>query len=355
MSQSLMEPRPSLTTPLSGGRLTGNRFVRWAVVIGLLVLMYFVPQILGGTLRVYDTMVVICIYALMVYGVDLLLSYLGDISLGHTAFWAAGAYVTAVFSVKFGWNSWLTLVAAILTALLLAGILGVAVYKARAFIFTLSTYAIAVVLSNVAHNWAFVGGSDGLVGIPFLDLSIGPIDLGTKTVADMWPFAFGAVVIVVLGISRFRHSKLAKASLMAYMNPDLATTMGVNVSRVRFQLLVLSSVPPAIAGWLYAYYRAYVGTDLFDMYFLILMLTAAAIVGRRVLLGPVIGVTLIIAQQNFASFGSQIDKLLLGAVLVIVLVFLPSGLVGIWHYIKRGIVAWSARRSGAQASGADPA
>ncbi|MCU1578085.1 MAG: branched-chain amino acid transporter,permease protein [Rhodoglobus sp.] len=346
MTDTLIANPPSLEEPRRG---LGNRLVRWAIVLGALVLLYFVPQILGGTLRVYDTLVVICIYALMVYGVDLLLSYLGDISLGHTAFWAAGAYVTAVFSVRFGWNSWLTLVAAILTALLLAGILGIAVYRARAFIFTLSTYAIAVVLSQVAHNWAFVGGSDGMVGVPFLDLSVGPLNLATRTIADMWPYTFGAVAIVVLAISRFRHSRLAKAALMAYMNPDLATTMGVNVSRVRFQLLVLSSAPPAIAGWLYAYYRAYVGTDLFDMYFLILMLTAAAIVGRRVLLGPVIGVALIIAQQNFFSFGSQIDKLLLGAVLVIVLVFLPSGLVGIWHLIRNGIRTRAGRRAEARA------
>lgn len=338
MTDVPIESRPK---PLAFAK---NRFVKWGVVVGGLVLLYFVPQILGGTLRIYDTLVVICIFALMVYGVDLLLSYLGDISLGHTAFWAAGAYVTAVFSVEYGWNSWLTLLASILTAMLLAGVLGVAVYKARAFIFTLSTYAIAVVLANVAHNWAFVGGSDGLVGIPLLDLSVGPLDLSTKTISDMWPYAFGALALVVLAISRFRHSKLAKASLMAYMNPDLATTMGVNVSRVRFQLLVISSIPPAIAGWLYAYYRAYVGTDLFDMYFLILMLTAAAIVGRRVLLGPVIGVALIIAQQNFASLGSQMDKLLLGVVLVIVLVFLPSGLVGIWHYIKRAMTSAAARR-----------
>jgi branched-chain amino acid transport system permease protein len=329
-----------------------QRLIKWIGVPLAIVAVYFLPAAFGGGIRIYDTVVVIAIYALMVYGVDMLLSYLGDISLGHTAFWAAGAYVTAACATKFGWNSWMTLLASVVLCVALAAVLGGAVYKSRAFIFTLSTYAAAVVLSNIAHNWEFVGGSDGLVGVPFLDLSIGPIQLATRSVQDMWPVVYVVLVLVILAISRFRHSKLARTSLMAYMNPDLATTMGVNVSRSRFLLLVISSVPPALAGWLYAYYRSYVGTDLFEMYFLIIMLTAAAIVGRRVLLGPVIGVALIITQQNLFSFGGQIDKLILGLVLVVVLTVWPKGLLGLWHLVrdlvKRG---WSSRRGADSAGG----
>ncbi|MBX9472377.1 branched-chain amino acid ABC transporter permease [Microcella sp.] len=313
---------------------TRERVIRWAGVPAVIVAFFFLPVALGGGIRIYDTLVVIAIFALMVYGVDMLLSYLGDISLGHTAFWAAGAYVTAASATRFGWNSWMTLVASIVLCLALAAVLGGAVYKSRAFIFTLSTYAAAVVLSNIAHNWEFVGGSDGVVGVPFLDLSIGPIQIATNSVQDMWPVVYVVLVLVILGISRFRHSKLARTSLMAYMNPDLATTMGVNVSRARFLLLVISSVPPALAGWLYAYYRSYVSPDLFEMYFLIIMLTAAAIVGRRVLLGPVIGVALIITQQNLFSLGGSVDKLILGLVLVVVLTVWPSGLLGLWHLLR---------------------
>lgn len=335
---------------------TIQRVMKWAGVPVLIVAFFFLPNALGGGIRIYDTLVVIAIYALMVYGVDMLLSYLGDISLGHTAFWAAGAYITAASATKFGWNSWMTLVASIVLCLALAAILGGAVYKSRAFIFTLSTYAAAVVLSNIAHNWEFVGGSDGVVGVPFLDLSIGPIQIATRSVQDMWPVVYVVLVLVILGISRFRHSKLARTSLMAYMNPDLATTMGVNVSRARFLLLVISSVPPALAGWLYAYYRSYVGVDLFEMYFLIIMLTAAAIVGRRVLLGPVIGVSLIITQQNLFSLGGSVDKLILGLVLVVVLVVWPSGLQGIWHLVrdtvKRLWARWRRQSSAGSGGGA---
>jgi len=340
-NETLTRPAPVTVGAPPSAR---DRLIRWGGGAVLVVAFYFLPALLGGSLRIYDTVVVIGIYALMVYGVDLLLSYLGDISLGHTAFWAAGAYATAVCATSYGWNSWATLAISIVLCLVLATILGGAVYKSRAFIFTLSTYAAAVVLSNIAHNWELVGGSDGIVGIPFLDLSIGPINMATRSVQDMWPIVYVILVLVILAVSRFRHSKLARTSLMAYMSPDLATAMGVNVSRARFLLLVISSVPPAIAGWLYAYYRAYVGTDLFEMYFLIIMLTAAAIVGRRVLLGPVVGVALIVTQQNLFSLGGEIDKLILGTVLVVVLVVWPSGLVGVWHLVKRLVLRALGRR-----------
>jgi branched-chain amino acid transport system permease protein len=326
--------------------LTRARVLRWVVAAVILVVAYLLPQILGGSLNVYNTVITIAIFGAMVYGVDIMLSYLGEVSLGHTAMWAIGGYVTAVLGINLKLNPWLTLIGAVLASLLLAAILGLAVYRSRAFIWTLSTYAAAVVLSEVAANWQFVGGSDGLVGLPILTLDFGPISIPLQTVQQMWPVAFVVLLIVLLIVSRFRHSKLAQSSLMAHMNPDLAATMGINVSRVRFQLLLFSSIPPALGGWVYAYYRSYVSTDLFGTYFLILMLTAAALVGRRVLFGPLIGVALIISQQNLASLGTDGDQLLLGAVLVIVLVLWPAGLIGIYHTLKR-LIGRAARKRGA--------
>ena len=86
----------------------------------------------------------------------------------------------------------------------------------------------------------------------------------------------------------------------------------------------------ALAGWLYAYQRAYVGTDMFESYFLVLMLTAIVIVGRRMILGPLVGTALIIVQQNFFSIGGDGDKIVLGAVLAAILLLWPKGLVGVW-------------------------
>ncbi|HEY1230385.1 MAG TPA: branched-chain amino acid ABC transporter permease, partial [Ramlibacter sp.] len=81
--------------------------------------------------------------------------------------------------------------------------------------------------------------------------------------------------------------------------------------------------------------RAYVSADVLESYFLILMLTAVVLVGRRQLLGPVAAVTLVLLQEKFLSFGGNVDKIVLGAVLVVVLAFLPEGLAGLARPLAR--------------------
>jgi branched-chain amino acid transport system permease protein len=147
----------------------------------------------------------------------------------------------------------------------------------------------------------------------------------------LWPVAF-ALLLATLGfIARFRRSKLGTSALMVQMNPALATSLGIDPRRVRLAVFVISAPITGLAGWLYAYERAYVGPDMFETYFLVMMLTSVVLIGRRILLGPLIGVAILIAQQNLLSLGGDWNKIILGSVLVVVLVFWPSGLVGLFR------------------------
>ena len=87
--------------------------LRAAAVVGLIIVGFFMPRLLGGGSVAYSTLTTIAIFAVMCYGVDLVLSYLGEVSLGHTLFWAIGGYTAANLSVKYGLNGWGTAVAAV--------------------------------------------------------------------------------------------------------------------------------------------------------------------------------------------------------------------------------------------------
>ena len=147
--------------------------LRVAAAVVLAVSGFFLPRILGGSSLVYDTLVVIAIFSAMSYGLDIVLSDLGEISLAHTAFFATGAYAAAVLTVTYRQNAWIAMAGAVLASLALALVLGVITLRTREFAFSLVTYAAAIVCMNIASNWDFLGGSDGIVGIPPLDLSIG--------------------------------------------------------------------------------------------------------------------------------------------------------------------------------------
>jgi len=309
--------------------------LRTAIFVALAAIGFFLPKLLGGTSVAYSTLTTIAIFAVMCYGIDIVLSYLGEVSLGHTLFWAIGGYTAANLSVKYGLNGWSTALATIALCIVAAGFLGAVTLRTREFVFSLVTYAAAVVGYEIAFNWDAIGGSDGIVGISALKLPLGIATFSGATQEDLWPVALTLLLLTLIFIARFRRSKLGTAALMVQMNPALAASLGIDPRKIRLAVFVLSAPITGLAGWLYAYQRAYVGPDMFEIYFLVLMLTAVVLIGRRILIGPLIGTAILIAQQNLFSLGGDWNKIVLGSVLALVLIFWPAGLVGLFRNFGR--------------------
>ena len=299
-------------------------------------LLFVAPKLLGGSGAVYSAFVLVAIFAVMAYGLDLIVSDLGEVSLAHTVFFAVGSYTTALLSTRLGLGGWTTLAASIATAWLFAAVLGLITLRLREFVFSLVTYAIAVVATTVAQNWSFLGGSDGLRGIPPLDLSFAGLTIKAANDNQLWPIAFTLLIVTLYLVDSFRRSRLGSAAVMTHLNPRLGIVSGVDPQAVRLRVFLFSAPLTAAAGWLYAYQRAYVSADILDSYFLILMLTAVVLIGRRVLLGPLLATAMILAQEKFMSLGGYADKIILGGVLIIILAFFPQGLMGLFApLIKR--------------------
>ncbi|MDQ0381353.1 branched-chain amino acid ABC transporter permease [Amycolatopsis thermophila] len=312
-----------------------GRLLRGGGWLVLIVAGYLLPSLLGGSPRLYGTFVLIAIFAIMSYGVDVVVSYLGEVSLGHTLFWAAGAYATAYTTAKLGWGALPALLAALVVAAVLALLVGLATLRTREFVFSLVTYATAIIGLTVVSNVSVLGGSDGIAGIPLLSLPAVGGSYTARTDADLWPIAFALLVVVIAVIARFRRSRLGQSALVTQMNAGLATTMGADVRSTRVLVFALSAPITALAGWLYAYQRSYVSPDLLSTSFLLFMLTAVILPGRRRLLGPLVGAALITAQQQLVSLGGDLDKIVLGGVLAIVLLVSPDGLAGLGRLIVR--------------------
>lgn len=298
----------------------------------LAIVGFFIPMLLGGSGAVYAACVLIAIFAVMAYGLDIVVSDLGEVSLAHTVFFAVGAYTTALLSASAGLGPILSLVGAILIVLVVAAALGFVTLKLREFVFSLVTYAVAVVAATVAQNWDFLGGSDGLRGIPAFEVSW--LGFTARNDQELWPVAYLLLIVAIYVVSAFRRSKLGQAAMMVHLNQRLAVTSGVDPQRTRLQVFLVSAPITASAGWLYAYQRAYISADVLETYFLILMLTAVVVMGRRLILGPLLGVALIQMQEKFFSFGGYVDKIILGGILILTLAFLPNGLYGIFAPLR---------------------
>jgi branched-chain amino acid transport system permease protein len=306
------------------------------LVLTLAIAGFFLPMALGGSAAIYSASVLIAIFAVMSYGLDPIVSDLGEVSLAQTVFFAVGAYTTALLSTGAALGPPTTLLASIAVALIIAAALGLVTLGLREFAFSLVTYAVAVVAANIAQNWSFLGGSDGLRGIPAFEVSFGASSFSARSDRELWPIAYALLLVAIYVVHAFRRSRLGTSALMTHLNPRLAVMSGVDLHRTRLKVFLFSAPITAAAGWLYAYQRAYVSADVLETYFLILMLTAVVLVGRRLLLGPLIGVSLVLIQEKFLSFGGYVDKIILGSALIISLALLPRGLVGLLQALQSG-------------------
>jgi branched-chain amino acid transport system permease protein len=318
----------------------------------LAALSYLLPGIFGGGAPVYSAGVLIAIFAVMAYGLDLIVSDLGEVSLAHPVFFAAGSYTTALLATGAHASAWMTLAGSVGVALALAALMALVTLKLRQFVFSLVTYAVVVVAQTLAANWSFLGGSDGIRGIPVLELSVAGLQWRAVDDRQLWPVAFALLAGTLYVVARFRKSRLGVAAIVTHLNPRLAIVNGIDPGKVRLQVFMLSAPISAAAGWLYAYERSFVGADVLESYFLILMLTAVVLVGRRQLFGPLAAVALIQIQEKFFSFGGDFDRIVLGAVLVAVLAFYPQGLAALFAPVWR---APGGRTAGRHAGGTSEA
>ena len=302
---------------------------------GLLALLA-APWLLGGSTALFSALVLIAIFSVMAYGLDVIVSDLGEVSLAHPVFFATGAYVTALASARWGLAPLPALLLTIAASLLIAALVGLITLRLREFVFSLVTYAVSVVAMTVASNWSVLGGSDGITGIAVFEA----LGYTARTDEALWPIAWAMLALAIYLVTAFRRSRLGQEAMTVHLNPRLAIMSGIDPQRVRMQVFMVSAPITATAGWLYAYQRAYVSADALDAYFLILMLTAVVLVGRRMLLAPLIGVSLILFQEKFLSLGAHYDRIILGGVLAVVLSFLPRGLAG----LAADAVRWAGRR-----------
>ncbi|MBB3810398.1 branched-chain amino acid ABC transporter permease [Pseudochelatococcus contaminans] len=296
-----------------------------------LIGFFLVPYAWSDSRVIVGYCVLTAILAIMSYGVDMITSDLGEVSLGQALFLAAGTYGVGIGTTRLGLSPVATLALSIVVALALGAVLGFITLRVREFMFSLVTYCAAVVAHEVAYNLEFLGASEGILGIPSMELTLGPFSYVADTNLRLWPIVFLMLLLVLGLMALFRRSTLGAEALMSHLNPDLAESLGVNLRRTRLKVFLLSAPVTAVGGWLYAYQRNYVGPDVFEPYFIMLFLSAVILLGKRLLLGPLIGVALILFQERFLSLGGDGNKVFLGALLVVMLLALPRGALSLFR------------------------
>lgn len=291
-----------------------------AAVGFLLALPWFLPA--GGVL---NSLVITGILFIAVLGLDVLMGFAGQVSLGHAGFMAIGGYTAAVLATTYGWPPLAGIGAGIALALLCAFALSLVTMRLRGHFLALATLAFGLMVDSLTVGLTDVtGGPSGLVGIPSFSLA------GYVFAAplQMYYLIAALIVVLVLLLHGGLRSGFGRALKAVRTDETAAAALGVNVARYKLAALCISAALAALSGSLYAFYFHFLSPDMvgaprsFEM---IAMLVAG---GEGTLVGPILGVALLTLIptifQPFALYKTFAE----GVLLVLCFLYLPEGLFG---------------------------
>jgi len=271
--------------------------------------------------------IMVLFYCVLASSLNLTLGYVGEFSLGHTAFLGLGAYTAAILSTSFCLPLWLTVPLAGAVAALFGLLIGAITLRLQGPYFVIITLAFAEVLRIVANNWVGVtNGPMGIAGIPQPDLLAAGSTLLAKRVYFYIALAIAALALYLS--YRFVYSSAGRAAVTVRENRYVAQSVGIRPFAHALRSFVLGAFLAGLAGGFYAHYISFVGVDVFRFSFMATMIIMVLIGGKGTLLGPLVGALVVTLAEEYLREFQELRLSIFGLVVMLVVLFLPKGLMG---------------------------
>jgi branched-chain amino acid transport system permease protein len=303
--------------PVRGYRsaMLGAAFV---VLLGLL-------PVLPLSVGVWSSLVISLILFIAVLGLDVLMGYAGQVSLGQAGFMAVGGYSAAILATSYGWPPLAAVLLAIVLCVVCALILSFATARLRGLYLALATLAFGLLIDSIAVGLVdLTGGPSGLVGIPAFAVAGFAFD----TPLRMYYLVLALAVVLVVVLEGGMRSGFGRALKAVRSDQLAAAALGINVGTVKIVALCLSAALAGLSGALYAFNFHFLSPDMVSTTRSLEMITMLVLGGEGTLIGGFFGslaLTLLpTLLQELVLFKTAVE----GALLVGVLLFMPQGLFG---------------------------
>ena len=310
-----------------------RRFPTLPVALALLAVALVLPFMMTGFRLFQFTQVFI--YAIALLGLNILTGFNGQISLGHGAFYAVGAYASAIMMDRWSVPFLLTLPVAGLLCLVVGFLFGIPALRLEGLYLALATFALALAVPQILKYFEhWTGGSQGIVlSKPDPPLFLGRADapLGLKLTPDQWLYFVTLAVLVVLFVlaANLLAGRTGRALVAIRDNAIAAQAMGVNNALYKSLTFGVSAAYTGVAGALSAGAVAYVAPDTFNVFLSITFLVGIVIGGLASIAGALFGAFFIQFVPNWAQ---EISKAapwaIYGIFLIVFMYVMPRGIAG---------------------------
>ena len=293
--------------------------------IGLLVLIVIllvVPFVVPNSFYL-DLAIRMAINAMIVLGLNLLIGFAGQISLGHAGFLGIGAYASAVLPTHFGWHPVLAMVGGAVITGILAALVARPIFKLKGHYLAMATLGLGIIINIVLRNEAqWTGGPDGM---PVMPMSV----FGTEIYSDKtWYWVVAAMLVIAVWASlNLIDSPFGRAMRALHGSEVASQVVGVNVVRYKVSIFVLSAVFASLMGSITAHYIGFVSPNFADFFHSIELVTMVVVGGMASVFGSLVGAVLLTALPQLLATFEGWETVVFGAILMGFMTFLPKGIV----------------------------
>ena len=300
---------------------------RERVLLGLLALALLILPLVAdllGDLYLVSLVSRILIYAIVAVSLDLILGYGGMVSLGHAAFFAIGAYGSAIGTTTLGGPAWPVMIVVALAVSLVALAVGLPALKLSGHYLAMATLGFNIVVYSILVQWDHVtGGPSGFSGIPYL--SIGSVVFDNEIAFHylVWTVAMIALLLCL----NLVRSGVGRGLAALAEDETAAAALGVDTRRAKVKVFILSAVLASVAGSLFAHCYAFVSPDSFNIFVSVDFVIMVVVGGMGSIWGTLFGTALITLLPEWIEALESYKDIIHGLILVLILLFLPQGLV----------------------------
>ncbi len=322
----------------------------WILFIAFLALLFVAPLYFSKYWLGVVNLIGITIIAAT--GLNILIGYCGQLSIGHAGFMAIGAYTAAILTNKLGFPFLASLICSGFSAGLIGLVFGIPSVRIKGFYLAITTIAAQFIIIWVINHWTPVTGGFNGISVPYA--SIGTITF--KDDASQFYLIMAITVICILFAKNLARGRVGRAFVAIRDNDLAAEVMGINLLYYKLLAFFIGCFLAGIAGALFAHWIGFVTAENFTFADSILFVGMVIIGGLGTTLGPILGVTLIrLLQQGImfispvlenalpalpAGFSTGLGPMVFGLVIVLFLILEPRGLAHRWMLFKSAYRLW---------------
>lgn len=292
------------------------------LVVGLAIIVVVLPLFLPSTYYVRVAALVF-INALAVLGLNLLMGFAGQVSLGHAGFFGIGAYAVAVGPTHLGIPTWASLICGTILAAFIAFVVGRPILKLRGYYLAVATLGLGMLIAMIVSNeGAITGGPNGMP-VPRLVL------FGWRVFGPMtWYWISGLTLVIGVWVAvNLVESSTGRAFRAIHDSETAARVLGVNVARYKLTAFVLSAAYASVAGSYFVLFDGFVTPDTSSFLRSIEFVVMAVLGGLGSIFGSIVGAAILVLLPQVLTVFHDYEHIVLGAIMIVFLIFLPAGLV----------------------------